>query len=359
MNYLNRKIIIVTLLSLLIFLLFGNVSHSETQGAKIGKEIKEYVVQITPKFKNGEGTGFGFIVGERDDNFFVVTAKHVVIKEEKEKPEEKAELIELTFYKDQGKLYKAKLLNIDKSGIDLALLEVQKPFKKFEWNKKIIDTRSPKENEPVWFIGWNNEIRICPFDDQKIIESPLTNNNIIKVATRDVQKGTSGSPLFTEKGIVGMIITDESTKHNENIHISKALYIETIKNVVLNIWKYPWDLEIEDGTFTIEKLMWTKSKVICDNHDVMTWREATGCVKEASQKRYKGYEDWRLPSKDELIELAKFIKSNRGLFLNTDTSYWSWNNSGFDAFVVNESGRAEKKDKKDNQASVRLVRSIE
>jgi len=52
--------------------------QAESTGRDVAEQLKPNVVQLTVKFGDKTSHGFGFVVGERSGNLYVVTAKHVV-----------------------------------------------------------------------------------------------------------------------------------------------------------------------------------------------------------------------------------------------------------------------------------------
>ena len=97
--------------------------------------------------------GFGFVVSERDDRLFVVTANHVVRYDE---PDVTTEQVQVRFYADQGRSYPAELLDVASGDADLALLDVLKPFEDYTWEPKY-SYSTPQRGDRVWFIGRNQE----------------------------------------------------------------------------------------------------------------------------------------------------------------------------------------------------------
>jgi hypothetical protein len=85
------------------------------------------------------------------------------------------------------------------------------------------------------FIGRENQWWI-PISDLIINSMVPDKNSIIDVETNLVKPGTSGAPLITRDGIIGMILSDSGSG------ISKALSINRIKDAFLK-WHYPWSLE--------------------------------------------------------------------------------------------------------------------
>ena len=100
-------------------------------GRELAEKLKKNVVRITVERNNGQDNGFGFVVGGRDNRLYVATARHV-IRGETDDPDVEIKKIEAQFFEEQGKRFEALHLDLEKAGIDLALLEVPKPFPGYE-----------------------------------------------------------------------------------------------------------------------------------------------------------------------------------------------------------------------------------
>ncbi|MCP4133492.1 MAG: DUF1566 domain-containing protein [bacterium] len=124
------------------------------------------------------------------------------------------------------------------------------------------------------------------------------------------------------------------------------------KNLLIKIPKWSYYIDNGDNTITDKKhkLMW-KSKAEYN----MTWYEAYNY----SQKKLNKYSDWRLPNKNELLNLAIFVKNNSSLF--TGTGGWFWSSETFSslgAYIVKGNEPKNSLQDKEKKESVRLIRSI-
>jgi len=101
-------------------------------------------------------------------------------------------------------------------------------------------------------------------------------------------------------------------------------------------------------------LMWLKKA-----SGSMNWHEADKFLKKMNSKKLKGYNDWRLPSKQELLKVARFAKKNPGFFPNDDQLYWSSTKKGIRfAYAVNIGDATEEwGNKKNDIYYVRLLRN--
>ncbi len=174
-------------------------------GDKIAERFINNVVHLTVKLADGEMDGFGFVVGELRNKLYVVTANHVV---HSDKPDMETKEVLVKFYDDEaGEPIPAELLDIASSRLDAALLRVSKP-EWYRWERKVLSS-DYRKGDKVWFIGQSRKW-IVPTDDYA---GNLQNNEPgwdgqITFYITSVKPGTSGAPLFTENGIIGMITTD-------------------------------------------------------------------------------------------------------------------------------------------------------
>lgn len=70
-------------------------------------------------------------------------------------------------------------------------------------------------------------------------------------------------------------------------------------------------------------LMWEKS----GSDEQLTYQQAQAYVEKLNHERFGGYENWRLPTVDELISLLEPEKQSNGLYINPifdATQQWCW-----------------------------------
>jgi len=200
-------------------------------GRELAVKLRKNVVRITVTRNSGQDTGFGFVVGERDNKLYVATAKHVILG--KDSPDMEIKKIEAQFFEEQGKRFRALHLDIEKQGIDLALLEVPKPFPGYEWEKDAF-CFDYGENEEVWFVGRKNEWWV-PSKQRIGSINKIDHAEASIRADISVSPGTSGAPLLTKNGIVGMIVEEDG-----NTMEAFAVQIDKIRQLVQG-WNYPWN----------------------------------------------------------------------------------------------------------------------
>lgn len=222
--------------SMLTILIMGNSSiiMAQVNHDVFSEKIKNNIVKLTSKFQGGSTEyGFGFIVGEQANLLYVVTAKHVVEKYDDEDDRYyKASPVTAEFYnaKSTGeviKLVKILHLNLENKKLDLALLEIQKPSG-FSLTDSYF-TSEVNRGDAVWFIGRDKDWYVPALTGAV---SKKTDDGKIKFEITTIKQGTSGAPLLTEKGIVGLITTDNGSD-------AAAIYAIEIKKHILE-GQYPF-----------------------------------------------------------------------------------------------------------------------
>jgi formylglycine-generating enzyme len=203
--------------ALLILLLCTCILPLAVQAQGQFDAFKNNIVAIKASFDNGdEENGFGFITGEKNGRLYLATAAHVVRGVDMSKT---PKTIKVQFYNDIRWVTATFLTHWDKE--DLALLEIGQPAN-LKWLNACTNFAAAV-NQKVRFIGL--------YDDEPNWVDPGIDGNIFKqddlqyhFAIGTIRPGTSGAPLISEKGIVGMIIEDSGT-------ISRALKIAKIQSL--------------------------------------------------------------------------------------------------------------------------------
>jgi hypothetical protein len=195
--------------------------------------LRPNVVKITATLGQGMApqTGFGFIVGQQQNQFVVVTANHVV-RGDDPGSEDKAPLI--TFFQNQGSQARGTLetVGLPTGHGDLAVILVPNPGSA-TFVTDAIDTTPPERGFRVWIIGrgggWN-----IPVSPGVVVGSDPFNQSI-QVENLAARVGSSGGPLVSSKGIVGMVVNDDGL-------YSEATPISAIRTQVSEKWHYIWQL---------------------------------------------------------------------------------------------------------------------
>lgn len=135
------------------------------------------------------------------------------------------------FHSDRMMMYPAKIFKASQP-FDVALLEIPKPKNGVSRNKNWVISKHDRGDE-VWFIGKGREWFI-PVRPGFIITAADGIDRKLTADLKDVQVGTSGAPLFTADGIIGMVIIDDQNQ-------VEAVDINAIKQLVIK-WGVPWQL---------------------------------------------------------------------------------------------------------------------
>ena len=201
---------------------------------RIAEKIKMNTIKLSTKSDemeahNNKQFGFGFIIGKKSNYLYAATAKHVIeFKEYEDEPAITASSIKACFFNPPDHFDVTKNIRViaRDAHLDLAILKIPRPeFFKFTRNYYASEI---EEEDKAKFIGKENDWYI-PSTEGGV---NLSKENI-KVEIFSILPGTSGAPLITSKGLVGMIIKD-------SIGSAKATYIKDIKQFA-NQHNIPWN----------------------------------------------------------------------------------------------------------------------
>jgi hypothetical protein len=232
--------VVAILCALAIFGSAPPAQEAPPPGEDLALKLRDHVVRIAATWRDGtQQHGFGFIVGERDDDIYIVTADHVV---RGKLPDELAETITITYYSHQGQEFQAKLLGTHDANRDIAVLLAERPGG-FQLDPDILRRSGqdlPTRGTPVWYIGRTGRWYVP--------SAPGTVNSVdlderIWIDGLNVQVGTSGAPLVAADGIAGMIVADDAGG------VSRALGIGFIERA-FGHWAHPWQLRESDAVPT-------------------------------------------------------------------------------------------------------------
>lgn len=206
-------------------------------GDKKALALRANVVRISATLQAGSAPqdGFGFVVGRQGDQAVIVTASHVVRDELN--PDAVARTPMITFYEDQGSEVIGTLqlgTLAPKSRGDVAVILAPWPDRMAFVSAAQADT-VPARGDDVWVIGrgrkWNVPVNPGRISDQDPVDRHL------EVEGLSVTGGSSGGPLISKEGIVGMV-----TKDDPSSFTVLATSIDVIEGLVKNEWKFDWRL---------------------------------------------------------------------------------------------------------------------
>jgi hypothetical protein len=213
-------------------LFFGDGAIQAQDTSDLVLQLRANVVRIeVPNLRNAEN-GFGFIVGQRSGQIYIVTAQHVIVPND-EPGVTAPTRVKVMFYSDQGKTYDAEVLGTHDTPHDLAVLRLPAP-NGLTWIKEsLAGAEMQRRGAHVWFIGRNSNWFV-PVDPGVINSEHPTDDWRVEIERLPVRPGSSGGPLVAGTGIVAMV-----QRGNEDD--SFALTIDFIKTKMQD-WNYPWDL---------------------------------------------------------------------------------------------------------------------
>ncbi len=196
-------------------------------GHKLAQELRDNVVQVA-----AVNRGFGFIVGEQSGKAYIVTAYHLLCRLWPcEDGTEKDKGIEVCFYRSQDTCLKAELVVKDKRN-DLIVLRAPLPAGQ-RWRKNVMGSvEALEDHREVWYVGREGEWYIPSLPGAFNRLEPSEN---LLVLDMRIKGGTSGAPVISETGIVGMLMAAKGSD------VSRALTIDFIKTG-FRARGLPWDL---------------------------------------------------------------------------------------------------------------------
>jgi hypothetical protein len=193
----------------------------------MANDLRRNVVRIEAK-----ENGFGFIVGEKSGLLYVVTAYHVVVDPDKVETVVTSK-VKVEFFDRRGVKFDADLLGTHDADRDLAVLTVRAP-QGVEWTRQCLAApEKQKRGTPVWFVGRDQEWK-PPVIPGRVVQEPSTDWTI-DLEGLQVKRGSSGGPVISDTGIIGMIETDSEVG-------THALSVDFIQKSIEK-WNHPWQLQ--------------------------------------------------------------------------------------------------------------------
>ena len=201
------------------FLFLPTMLPAQTRQAE---QLRDNVVAIHTTFESGyEEDGFGFVTGQRDGLLFIATAAHVV-----EQGVDRA-TITLRFRGDYRE-YAARLIRSNTQW-DVALLECDSPDN-YRWEEDYAGD-TPQRNQEASYIGRNGEWYVPTAVVTGVINR--VRDSRISVDIIGVSRGTSGAPLITNSGIVGLITEAEMAQ-------ATAVELSKVRQLLTNYGEFPF-----------------------------------------------------------------------------------------------------------------------
>lgn len=228
-----QKKFFITALVVIFSMISGCASISSKSSVESAERFRPQVVSIASK-RNGEQSnyGFGFVVGEIDNLLYVVTANHV-LREPGSGFE--ADEISVSFFQREGSIKGQLIKEINDEGNDIGVIKVDKPDG-FRWRRHVISPVSTELRAKVVSIGKGRKFGIDVIPGRV---SSSDSSTLTIAGLDEVREGSSGAPVLTKDGLVGMISID-TPQYTTVVDINK------IRNVLFD--KTPWGLSNSQNT---------------------------------------------------------------------------------------------------------------
>jgi len=202
----------------LVFLFIAFVSRCTLYAQELASRVSQ--IESNVVWINGKESisGFGFIIGQKDSTFYIVTANHTIDEAtpDGQKPNIKVSL------KNRKELVARLIHQWKEQDDDLALLSIQ-TSPGYKWLKGCEASAEPSLQDVPTFIAWDGQWKNYNFDyvGGRIIR---IDPPYIQFSNDDVKPGASGAPLVTAKGIMGMVL-------RQDVDIT-ALSIKKVKELI-------------------------------------------------------------------------------------------------------------------------------
>ena len=203
-----------------------SASAQQNESAQ-AKRVQHNVVSLHGAY----GEGWGFIVGKKDNRLYIVTANHVVRGAQDGGPGDN--VIKVKFFTNQGEEFDALLESqwISSKQQDLAMITLLEPpvykYHRADFGCFKHDLR----NTQVWFVGKGKRWFI-PSTAGRI--DSLYQDKMSIHGLHDATSGSSGAPIFSNKGFEGMLLGPTPTWHINRSAIVKIHSIQA-KGVEVSI----------------------------------------------------------------------------------------------------------------------------
>lgn len=172
-------------------------------GAELADRLLHNVVLIRTK-ENLKGAGF--VVGGDGDWIHIATALHTLrSSDDEDKAGDFSESIRIRFCAEDGfsihEITPANIYFVDEQ-LDLAAFRLPTPKDYAPVQRALSETR-PAGGAQIWSIGKEGDCKIG--NTQGAVDEPENSYGDITIDIAGAYGGTSGSPVITDRGIVGLV----------------------------------------------------------------------------------------------------------------------------------------------------------
>lgn len=183
--------------------------------------------------------GFGVIVGQDDNNYYIATANHVIESNGSKKKNVQVEHFRMASEDLTADVFKNSYPSDKQDLAVLILSKNQTTFRKPD-NMGISNRNYDLRGTEVWYVkdDWLIPVNPCVISSS---EDDLLNK--LRLEKCDIIDGNSGSPIISKNGIEGIITNDRPGLEGEALSISFI-------SKAFNEWKIPF------GNIIDEKRIW-------------------------------------------------------------------------------------------------------
>ena len=239
----------------LVLVLNATASHADVSLRERAQSLRHNVVSVNAKMTNTNQQGFAWIIGERDEYLYLVTANHVI---EGANPGDKLKALTVRFFRDGNTVHTAQVVAGDSKGLDLAVLKIAMPLRA-PWLYAAADITAISPQSKVTYIGKAADWHVAEqFGQIEHVNTSANNLYDVSAVGLELDVGTSGAPLIGERGIIGLIATHSA-------HQTGIISLAKIKEVVTSR-SLPWGLlPWIDSPYTLEGIWAARAPNIPDN----------------------------------------------------------------------------------------------
>ena len=200
------------------------------KGERVVQALRANTVAIRAEWtEDGDRSdGFGFITAIADGATYIATANHVVRGYDGDRL---ADTVTVRFFGDR-KGRPAEVLKAHDATLDVGVIKV-KGTPKRPWFRSASGRATPAgRGTAVWFVGRSGTWYVPAQPGTVNYQDPDLG---LVIEGLSVTVGTSGAPLISEHGIVGLMTTDAAGD------LSRACPIQDVR-AQLESWEVPWQL---------------------------------------------------------------------------------------------------------------------
>jgi hypothetical protein len=198
----SQKALLRTVMALLVACVFPMAREANAQktGFELASSLRANTVAVEAIFSDqSKRSGFGLVIGSQGPYAYILTAHHIL------SGASTLDEVYVTYYVETGVLRRADRVFIEGTGpdTDIAILKAPAPSGT-GWIE-----RSAAENElpgPVWIIGLLGHFDVTPTPGRLSRVDPVRSELELQGLHGSVGQGSSGAPIVSERGIVGMYL---------------------------------------------------------------------------------------------------------------------------------------------------------